>query len=188
MLIMAKRKSVTFTSDDESDVDGIQITTKSEVPAILQSTEDSGEMSDTQTVKVENDDTLELNASDEELFQFTSAPSSPIRTVVSAQTPNRPQRTKNKPDYFQAGLLAKEEISEHDPTSLHEAKLSKYWSKWLEGMEAEMSKQLENETWVLVKRPKHANVLKNRWVFRTKTDMITGELIHKARLCVKGFG
>ncbi|RYG95336.1 transposon Pol polyprotein, partial [archaeon] len=46
---------------------------------------------------------------------------------------------------------------------------------------------IENKTWELVRRPKDANILKNRWVF-TKKFRPNGEFIkYKARGVIKGF-
>ena len=49
-------------------------------------------------------------------------------------------------------------------------------------MKEEIKSQMENETWVLVDRPKNRQIVKCKWVFTVKAD---GR--YKARLVAKGF-
>lgn len=53
-------------------------------------------------------------------------------------------------------------------------------------MEDEYRSLKENNTWILIDRPKNKKVLSNRWVFKTKLNQ-RGEIEkYKARLVVRG--
>jgi len=54
-------------------------------------------------------------------------------------------------------------------------------------MDSEMRSQKENDSWRLVKRPQITSVLRNRWVYKIKTDNDEQVTRLKARLVVKGF-
>ncbi|GMF39234.1 unnamed protein product [Phytophthora fragariaefolia] len=54
-------------------------------------------------------------------------------------------------------------------------------------MDSEIQSHEDNETWVLVPRPKDRNVLKNRWVYVIKYKSDGSVDRFKARLVIKGF-
>ncbi|GMF20302.1 unnamed protein product [Phytophthora fragariaefolia] len=54
-------------------------------------------------------------------------------------------------------------------------------------MDSEIQSHEDNETWVLVPRPKGRNVLKNRWVYVIKYKSDGSVDRFKARLVIKGF-
>lgn len=54
--------------------------------------------------------------------------------------------------------------------------------KWVKSMKEEMKSLLDNKTWILVDTPKGRKIVKNKWVFKQKSD---GRL--KSRLVAKGF-
>ena len=58
---------------------------------------------------------------------------------------------------------------------------------WLEAMEVEMNSLHENNTFELVKLPKGKKALKNKWVYRLKSEENNSQPRYKARLVVKGF-
>lgn len=58
---------------------------------------------------------------------------------------------------------------------------------WELSMDNEIDSHLENGTWVLVPRPKSANVLSGKWVFKTKRDANDEIIKYKARWVVRGF-
>ena len=58
---------------------------------------------------------------------------------------------------------------------------------WLEAMEDEMNSLHENNTFELVKLPKGKKALKNKWVYRLKSEENSSQPRYKARLVVKGF-
>ena len=55
-------------------------------------------------------------------------------------------------------------------------------------MQEEMQSLHENHTYDLVKLPQGKRALKNKWVYRLKTENNSSQLRYKARLVVKGFG
>lgn len=193
MPVVAKRQTVTFTSEEKEVIvskneAAAQETPETESPMPTPEIVEE-EIPDEQGIprmasppNIHDEDTLEVNASDEEMFEFTSAPSSPQKPIASRL---RPETARKEPDRYKAAFLLKEEIPE--PSTLQEAKDSKYWNEWLNGMELEINKQHANGTWIVVKRPQHARVLKNRWVFKTKISPLNQEVTFKARLVVKGF-
>ncbi|GMH14050.1 hypothetical protein Nepgr_015891 [Nepenthes gracilis] len=75
-----------------------------------------------------------------------------------------------------------------EPEDYEEAINGEGKEKWLEAMKDEMSSLHENHTFDLVTLPKGKKALKNKWVFRVKTDENTKEPRYKDRLVVKGFG
>ena len=54
--------------------------------------------------------------------------------------------------------------------------------RWVASMQQEMKSLLDNKTWCLVKLPKGRRAVRNKWVFKVKSD---GRL--KSRLVAKGF-
>ncbi|GMF40623.1 unnamed protein product [Phytophthora fragariaefolia] len=60
-------------------------------------------------------------------------------------------------------------------------------AQWGKAMDSEIQSHEDNETWVLVPRPKGRNVLKNGWVYviKYKSDRSVGRV--KARLVIIGF-
>ncbi|OWY92254.1 polyprotein [Phytophthora megakarya] len=71
------------------------------------------------------------------------------------------------------------------PLTWNEMKASPQCAQWLEATKEEFLAQLKNETWVLVRRPKGAHILKNKWIWVLKEN--EHRLIRfKARLVVLG--
>ena len=67
----------------------------------------------------------------------------------------------------------------HEPSTFEEAMKD---PAWLESMRQEMKSLLDNKTWILVDLPKGRKIVKNKWVYKIKSD---GRL--KSRLVAKGF-
>jgi len=135
-------------------------------------------------------------ASDEELFADAAEENtiSPVKNVTKIEQakPVQPppetvkeKRVRKVPDRYQASFIVKEEVTE--PNSVAEAKQTKFWLNWEEAMEREIQSQQANGTWDLVKRPAHAKILKNRWIFKIKHNPLNDDIKFKARLVVKGF-
>ena len=72
-----------------------------------------------------------------------------------------------------------EEISFDEPTSFEDASKD---PRWVQSMREEMKSLLDQETWELVDLPPERKIVKNRWVYKKKSD---GRL--KSRLVAKGF-
>ena len=76
---------------------------------------------------------------------------------------------------------------EGEPQCFQEAMKDPYRNKWLQAMQEEMNSLHENHTFELVPLPKHKRALKNKWVYRLKTEEGNSLPRYKARLVVKGF-
>ncbi|KAL6334726.1 hypothetical protein AAG906_021385 [Vitis piasezkii] len=59
--------------------------------------------------------------------------------------------------------------------------------EWLSAMDDEIHALKKNDTWVLVPRPQHHNVVGCRWIFKTKLHSDGSIERHKARLVAQGF-
>jgi len=74
-----------------------------------------------------------------------------------------------------------------EPTTYEEMLKSKVKDEWLLAVKKEMDCLSKMNTWNLVPRPKDKPVVKNRWVFKVKTNE-KGEIDrYKARLVAKGY-
>ena len=54
-------------------------------------------------------------------------------------------------------------------------------------MKDEFNALLYNQTWQLVPRPQHHNIMGNKWIFRIKRHPDNGISRYKARLIAKGY-
>jgi Reverse transcriptase (RNA-dependent DNA polymerase) len=59
--------------------------------------------------------------------------------------------------------------------------------EWLEAMKSELQSIKDNQVWDLVDLPDGIKSIKNKWVFKRKTDMDSNLTVYKARLVTKGF-
>jgi len=74
-----------------------------------------------------------------------------------------------------------------EPESYQEALEHEHKREWLKAMKEELKSLHENHTYDLVKLPKGKRALKNKWVFKLKTEEGCPHPRYKARLVVKGF-
>jgi len=72
------------------------------------------------------------------------------------------------------------------PQSYEEAMTDIRKSEWAKAMHEEMQSLHENHTYDLVELPKGRRALKNKWVYRLKTEENNSKTRYKARLVVKG--
>nr|KYP31853.1 Retrovirus-related Pol polyprotein from transposon TNT 1-94 [Cajanus cajan] len=75
---------------------------------------------------------------------------------------------------------------EGEPQSFIEAIEMNDKEKWLQAMEEELQSLKENETYELVELPQGRKALKNKWVFKLKTEENNTKPRYKARIVVKG--
>jgi len=75
-----------------------------------------------------------------------------------------------------------------EPGSYEEAMLHEEKDKWFKAMQEEMKSLHENHTFELVKLPQGKRPLKNKWVFKLKSEENNSKLRYTAKLIVKGFG
>ena len=74
-----------------------------------------------------------------------------------------------------------------EPETYEEALTDDHKGEWLEAMQEEMQSLHENQTYELVELPKGKRALRNKWVYRLKTEENSSRPRFKARLVVKGF-
>ena len=68
-----------------------------------------------------------------------------------------------------------------------EAMMSPDSEKWLEAIKSEIWSMYENKVWTLIDLPDDRWVIKNKWIFKRKTDADSSVTIYKARIVAKGF-
>lgn len=74
-----------------------------------------------------------------------------------------------------------------EPECYTEAMEDEHKKEWVEAMQDEMTSLYENNTFELVKLPKGKRTLKNKWVYKLKTEEHSSQPRYKARLVVKGY-
>jgi hypothetical protein len=119
------------------------------------------------------------NETDEPLEQASSEPSAEIQLRRSTRE-RQPSRKYSANEYV---LLS----DGGEPESYQKVILHDQKNEWLEAMQDEMKSLHENHTYDLVELPKGKRALKNKWVFRCKTEPNSLQPRYKARLVVKGF-
>ena len=79
-------------------------------------------------------------------------------------------------------------LLDHDePTSYGEAMVGPDSAKWLEAMKSEIGSMYENKVWTLIDLPDDRWVIKNKWIFKRKTNADSSVTIYKARIVTKCF-
>ena len=74
-----------------------------------------------------------------------------------------------------------------EPECYEEAMTHDKKKEWVKAMQEEIKSLHENKTYELVQLPKGKRPLRNKWVYRLKTDENSSQPRYKARLVVKGF-
>ena len=57
----------------------------------------------------------------------------------------------------------------------------------MEAMKSEMGSMYENKVWTLIDLPVDRWAIKNKWIFKRKTNTESSVTIYKARIVAKGF-
>lgn len=83
-------------------------------------------------------------------------------------------------------FISAEQVS-GDPTTYAEAMRSAKAERWRKAMDAEYDAHVVNGTWSLCELPEGANVIKGRWVYKTKMNELGEEVRDKARWVAKGY-
>ena len=89
-----------------------------------------------------------------------------------------------RPDYFEESANY---CSIIEPGSYEEATKCEDSSKWQTATKHEIDSLKSTNTWTLVKLPKNARVVDNKWGFRIKPDTEGNSIRYKARLVAHGF-
>ena len=78
-------------------------------------------------------------------------------------------------------------IDEGEQENYQEANLHESKKEWVKAIQEKVRSLLENHTYDLVKLPQGKKPLRNKWVYRLKTENNGSQLRYKAQLVVKGF-
>ena len=88
-------------------------------------------------------------------------------------------RTRSLSDVYERSNVAVFEPAEFEEVEKDD--------KWIEAMKEELRMIEKNDTWELVDRPQHRNVIGVKWVYRTKLNVDGSVNKYKAKLVVKGY-
>ena len=101
--------------------------------------------------------------------------------------PRRSTRVRSAPQWYGNPILEVMLLDHDEPTNYEEAMMSPDSAKWLEAMKSEMRSMYENKVWTLVDLPNDRQAIKNKWIFKKKTDTDGNVTIYEARLVSKKF-
>ena len=108
-------------------------------------------------------------------------------TRREAKELKREERSRNPPQIFGQSYSHNSIYLPKDPESYSEAISSSENDKWKEAMQIELKCLEETETWNLVERPSHKNVIPGKWVYKVKTKSDGSLEKFKAPYVAKGF-
>ena len=94
---------------------------------------------------------------------------------------------KSAPEWYGNPVLEVMLLDHGERTNYEEAMMSPDSAKWIEAMKSEMGSMSENKVWTLVDLPDDQQAIKNKWIFKRKTDSDSSVTIYKARIVAKGF-
>lgn len=105
-----------------------------------------------------------------------------------AEIPNTTRRVyplrKKKTD---TGLLFHIAFIIGEPQSYNQAINCAEKDKWMVAMKEEYDSLIQNQTWILVEKPKNETIVDNKWVFKIKKNPDDSVDRYKARLVARGF-
>ena len=101
--------------------------------------------------------------------------------------PRRSTRICTTPEWYGNPILKVMLLDHGEPTNYEEAMMSPDSAKWLEAMKSEMGSMYENKVWTLVDLPDDRQAIKNKCIFKKKTDADGNVTVYKARLVTEGF-
>ena len=101
--------------------------------------------------------------------------------------PRRSTRAPSTSEWYGNPVLEVMLLDHDKPTNYEEAMMSPDSAKWLEAMKSEIESMYENKVWTLVDLPDDRQTIKNKWIFKRKTDADSSVTIYKARLLEKVF-
>ncbi|KAL4323581.1 hypothetical protein GQ457_11G003910 [Hibiscus cannabinus] len=110
------------------------------------------------------------------------APEPEVTPQPKLRRPVRERRPSNRYSPLEYVIV----VNEGEPQSFDQAMEDDHKEEWLKAMQEEMQSLHENQTYDLVELPKGRRALKNKWVYKRKTDESNKKPRHKARIVVKG--
>ncbi|KAK1619043.1 hypothetical protein QYE76_024560 [Lolium multiflorum] len=85
--------------------------------------------------------------------------------------PRRSTRERATPDWYDPCLnVMIVDNNDEDPATYEEAMMSPDSNKWQEAMKSEMGSMYDNKVWTLVDLLDSRKAVKNKWIFKRKTD------------------
>ena len=92
----------------------------------------------------------------------------------------RSTRTRSTPEWNGNPILEVMLLDHGEPTNYEEAMVSLDSGKWLDAMKSEIGSMHENKVWTLVDLPDDQQAIKNKWIFKRKTDADGNITVYKA--------
>ena len=107
----------------------------------------------------------------------------------------RSDRLKSKPQFsytdrdnvYDYVFYGAESVASNVPKCFQEIKSRPDRAEWEKAIKDELDSLRENQTWVLVDRPKDKNIIDCKWVFAIKPDEFGNPAKYKARVVARGF-
>ena len=87
---------------------------------------------------------------------------------------------RSAPEWYGNPVLEVMLLEHDEPTNYEGAMMSPDSTKWLETMKSEMGSMYENKVWTLVDMPDDQQAIKNKWIFKKKTDADDDVTVYKA--------
>ena len=84
--------------------------------------------------------------------------------------PRTSTRVRSAPEWYGNPVLEVMLLDHDEPTNYEEAMVSLDSTKWLEAMKSKIRSIYENKVWTLVDLPDDRQAIKNKWIFKRKTD------------------
>ena len=101
--------------------------------------------------------------------------------------PRRSTRARTAPEWYGNPVLSIMLLDNNEPANYGEAIVGPDSNKWLEAMKSEIGSMDENKVWNLELLAEGRKAIKNKWIFKKKTDTDGNLIVYKARLVAKGF-
>ena len=101
--------------------------------------------------------------------------------------PRRSSTVRTAPKWYGNPIKEVMLLDHDEPTNYEEAMVSLDSAKWLEAMKSEMGSMYENKVWTLIDLPNDQGAIKNKWIFKKKTDADSSVTIYKLELSQKVF-
>ena len=92
--------------------------------------------------------------------------------------PRRSTRVRSAREWYGNHVLEVMLLDHDEPTNYEDAMMSPDSTKWLEAMKSEMGSMYENKVWTLMDLPDDRQAIKNKWIFKRKTDTDSSVTIH----------
>ena len=94
--------------------------------------------------------------------------------------PRRSSRVWSAPEWYSNPILEVMLLDHDEPTNYEEAMMSPDSAKWLDAMKSETGSMYDDKVWNLVDLSDDRKAIKNKWIFKRKTDTDSSVTIYKA--------